>query len=78
VRAAGLDPLRSEQTELAELEPPEEDEKRYAELMEELESAISAAEDDPLSIVSGGSDNPFNTANRMARAYGFNECSEAL
>ncbi len=54
---------------------PEGDEEQVEELVDSLDEAIEAAEDDPEALFSEDSD-PFGDVNQQAQDYGFSECGE--
>ena len=77
VLKVGLPPIMTAAEELEELEPPSGDEAKIDAIIVGLRQGVEEGRKDPIAITEGTS-NPFSRADRLAAAYGFKDCSEAL
>jgi hypothetical protein len=59
------------------LSPPDGDEGAYEEILQGIADALKQAEEDPLSVLPGGSD-PFAVTRKDAGLFGFKLCSNIL
>jgi hypothetical protein len=77
VLAVGLPPIQTEADELVKLDVPEGDEEQITAIIKGIDKAVEEGEDDPGSLLtaSGG---PFAAVNKLADAYGFKVCNNAL
>ena len=62
---------------LRELTPPEGDEQRVAAVYDELESAVGRLRRNPDLISEPSIGGAFDEANRLAQAYGFQQCGSS-
>jgi hypothetical protein len=76
VIAVGLPPIQTEVEELAALGAPSGDEDEVTAIVEGIEEAVEKGEDDPGSLL--GAKNPFTAVGKLAAAYGFKACNNAL
>ena len=67
--------IQEQSEEIRELGAPEGDEEQVDELLDSLEDAVAAGEDDPESLFEDDSD-PFGEVNQLATDYGFKVCGE--
>ncbi len=63
-------------SDLRDLEPPEGDGDKLAEIYEGVDEALRKVEDDPGLLLKAGED-PFEKAYEAVRDYGFKECGES-
>lgn len=77
VLVAGLPPIRREAKDLAELPAPQGDEEKIEAIVQGIEEAVNAGEEDPGSLVRGSA-GPFAAVGKMAREYGFKACAFPL
>lgn len=73
----GAPPIQSEAEELAALEPPADDQDEIGAIVEAIEEAVSKVKEDPSNLTTGAK-GPFAKADKLARAYGFKACAQAL
>ncbi|MGH3993052.1 MAG: hypothetical protein ACRDSN_11400 [Pseudonocardiaceae bacterium] len=55
------------------LAPPEGDEEQVTTILDAAQDAIDESEQDP-SVITGGGEDPFAEANRLAEEYGLKDC----
>lgn len=77
VLTVGLPPIQTEVEELAELGAPPGEEAKVQAIIGGIEEAIEKGEEDPDSLL-GAAKNPFNGVRKLAAAYGFKACNNAL
>jgi hypothetical protein len=75
VEAVIVPSLKTQSELIRGLGAPEGDEEEVGEMLDSLDGAIEAAEEDPEALFSEESD-PFGDPNEKAQAYGFTECGE--
>jgi hypothetical protein len=73
----GLPPILVAAEELERLEPPAGDEKKIAEMISAVRKGVAQGEKEPQSV-NELTANPFSASDRLARAYGFEDCAEIL
>jgi hypothetical protein len=71
-----LPPFREEAEELAELNPPQRDEKEIEAIVAEIEAAVKRGEENPQSILAGA-ETQFGKAEQLGREYGFKHCGRS-
>lgn len=77
VLAVGLPPILTAADELEQLGPPAADKEKIEAIVKGLRQGVAMGKKDPLAVAEGTS-NPFSEPDRLAAAYGFKACSQAL
>jgi len=68
--------IEGQVSDLRDLQPPEADADKLAEIYEGVDVALRKVEDDPGLLLKAGED-PFEKANQAVKDYGFKECGES-
>jgi hypothetical protein len=76
IEPAGFPPLEKQLEELQDLGAPVEGEAEVEAFLEEFESALDKAKEDPKDILKPET-NPFEQANKLAKDYGLRSCGSA-
>jgi hypothetical protein len=71
-----LPPFQEEAEELAELNPPKQDEQKLQALVKEIEAAVKRGEANPVSILAGA-ETQFGKAEELGQEYGFKHCGRS-
>jgi len=78
ILTAGVPFVEEAIEEIKELGIPKGDEELLSGYIEELETALKEAEEDPLAIAEGSGTTPFDAPDAVAAKYGFVACSDFL
>jgi hypothetical protein len=68
--------LQSQADELSALGAPEGEEETVEAIVEALEEGAQELEDDPASLLEESASGPLDEANKLASAFGFEECGQ--
>jgi hypothetical protein len=74
--AVGLPPIQAEAEELADLGAPSADADKIDAVITGIEEAVRKAEANPALLLKGP--DPFADVEKLAAAYGFKECDQAI
>jgi len=66
--------IQGQVDDVRELEPPAEDQEQITEFLNEAQGEVDSIEGDPASLFTDSSS--FEKANKLANAYGLDECAD--
>jgi hypothetical protein len=66
--------IQSQIDQLSALPPPSGDEDQVQAILDEAQSALDNAEEDPILITGQGQSDPFVESNKLADTYGLDKC----